>query len=806
MAVMTLAAMQAAPAGQGRAPTRQAPYADALEAWDTGDYPAALAALRGLVERADEPTFEAIALLTGELFQTTEITTAGRLPSFAGSGGRVIYETGPAAAPVIRIVAPGTAQAIAEFPGRRGVTDSAGRHVAYITADGGLAWRAIAGKAGGAISAPGLAVTSHAWSADDATVFFTGGATGATAHDIHAFAIATGATRQLTGAPGLKSALRVVPGGAMLLYTIGARGGGPGGTPAVQGWVDLRSGETGVFEEAATAPAFSADGSTFAYVVRDGAAAKLMIQAGRGPANVIVATRDRLDAPALSDDGSRIAFQRMPREDWEIFVTDREGKTTARVTREIQHDVLPRFLPGNRLLAAIGEPRHRRAQVHDLATGRRARVFHNNTIRTIAPEYSWLVSNDGTKVLIGADRDGDTISVERGIYVVDLSARLPRAAIAARLDAMLAAERQLRTLAARVTKPLAPAIREVLDRASVSRVYGYEKALFDFDSKHISAPGNLKAAEYLHATYAASGYAPGYQWFAPDGALGGRSANVVAVLKGTVSPDVIYVASSHYDSEVGVAGADDNSSGTAALLEVARIMGARPQPATVVFASFTGEEEGTLGAREFVRLATENKWHVAGALNNDMVGWANDHRLDNTIRHSSPAIRDIQHAVAMTFTRLVTYDARYYRGTDTGPFYEAWGSIVGGIGSYPVLGSPHYHQPHDVLETVNHQLVTEVAKTTAATLMVLANRPAPPRGLTAAAQGAGAVITWVPSPERDVRQYLVTWQARGRAAQRRVVTSPRAAIAGAPSGTEVRVVAVNARGLEGWDHARVVVP
>ena len=803
---MALALMQAAPAGQGRAPARQATYADALEAWDTGDYPTALATLRRLVDRADEPTLEAIALLTGELVQTTEITTDGRAPSFAGPGERVIYETGPADAPVIRVVSPGVARAIAEFPGRRGVADSAGRNVAYITAEGGLAWRAIEGTAGGAISVPGMAVTSHAWSADDATVFFTGGVTGATAHDIHAFTVATGDTRQLTRTPGLKGALRVVPGGAMLLYTIGARVGGPGGTPAVHGWVDLRSGETEVFEDASTAPAFSADGSTFAYVVRDGSAAELMIQSGRGPASVIVATRERLDAPALSEDGSRVAFQRMPREDWEIFVTDREGRTIERVTREIQHDVLPRFLPGNRLLAAIGEPRHRRAQVHDLAAGTRTRVFHNNTLRTIAPEYSWLVSGDGTKVLISADRDGDTISPARGVYVVDLSTRVPRAAIAARIDAMLVAERQLRALALRITKPLAPAIRAIVDRASVSRVYGYEKALFDFDSKHISAPGNLMAAEYLHATYAASGYDPGYQWFAPAGALGGRSANVVAVLKGTVSPDVIYVVSSHYDSEVGVAGADDNSSGTAALLEAARIMGSRPQPATIVFASFTGEEEGTLGAREFVRLATEKKWHVAGALNNDMIGWANDHRLDNTIRYSSPAIRDIQHAVAMTFTRLVTYDARYYRGTDAGPFYQAWGNIVGGIGSYPVLGSPHYHQPHDVLETVNHQLVTEVAKTTAATLMVLSNRPAPPRGLTAAADGAGARLTWEPSPERDVRQYLVTWQARGRAAQRLIVTSPRARLGGAPAGTEVRVVAINARGLEGWDHARVVVP
>jgi len=87
-------------------------------------------------------------------------------------------------------------------------------------------------------------------------------------------------------------------------------------------------------------------------------------------------------------------------------------------------------------------------------------------------------------------------------------------------------------------------------------------------------------------------------------------------------------------------------------------------PATIVFASFTGEEAGLLGSREFVRRAVEGRMKIAGALNNDMVGWANDHRLDNTIRYSNRGIRDVQHAAAMQFSRLITYDALYYKSTD----------------------------------------------------------------------------------------------------------------------------------------------
>ena len=318
----------------------------------------------------------------------------------------------------------------------------------------------------------------------------------------------------------------------------------------------------------------------------------------------------------------------------------------------------------------------------------------------------------------------------------------------ARVAASLAAEEALRAKGARLYAPIAEAVRAMVAEASVARIYGYEKALFDFDSKHITQPGNKLASAYLFETYKSFGYAPEFQWFERANALGGQTANVVATLKGTVNPELIYVVSSHYDSVAIGPGADDDSSGTAALLETARIMAKRPQPATIVFASFTGEEAGLLGSREFVRRAVADKLSIVGALNNDMVGWANDQRLDNTIRYSNPGIRDIQHAAAIQFTNLITYDALYYKGTDAAAYYEAFGDIVGGIGSYPVLSSPHYHQSHDVLENMNHQLITEVAKTTAATLVLLASSPSRLTDLKVEGlKGATATVSWTPSPE-----------------------------------------------------------
>jgi Zn-dependent M28 family amino/carboxypeptidase len=341
---------------------------------------------------------------------------------------------------------------------------------------------------------------------------------------------------------------------------------------------------------------------------------------------------------------------------------------------------------------------------------------------------------------------------------------------------------------------------------STARIYGYEKALFDFDSKHISRPGNRRAGEYLFETYKSFGYAPEYQWFENRTADGGRTANVIATLKGTVNPELVYVVSSHYDSVAAGPGADDDSSGTAALLEAARVLAANPMPATIVFASFTGEESGLLGSREYVRRAVESKTRMVGALNNDMIGWANDQRLDNTIRYSNPGIRDIQHGAAMLFTKLITYDALYFKSTDAAAYYDAYGDIVGGIGSHPVLSNPHYHQAHDLLEFVNHQLIAETSKTTVATLMLLASSPSRLNNLKIDSRSAaGITVSWDPAAEKGVTSYVVSYSVPGGTTGRLTVKTPRATVPALPAGAVVSVKALNDRGLEGWDVARLTI-
>ncbi|HEX2290021.1 MAG TPA: M28 family peptidase, partial [Pseudonocardiaceae bacterium] len=213
---------------------------------------------------------------------------------------------------------------------------------------------------------------------------------------------------------------------------------------------------------------------------------------------------------------------------------------------------------------------------------------------------------------------------------------------------------------------------------------------------------------------------------------------------------------------------------------------------------------GLRGSKEFVRRAIEAGDRVVGALNNDMVGWANDDRLDNTIRYANPGLRDVQHAAALGFSDLITYDARYYKFTDAHSLVDGFGDVVSGIGSYPVLGNPHYHQPHDVLETVNHRLVAEVGRTTLATAVLMASSPSRLTGLMATRGADGSVdVRWNAAVERGVTGYRVRWEdAEGKTGGMRVVKGPTARLTAVPQGATVQVRAIGSRGLEGWDWAR----
>lgn len=105
--------------------------------------------------------------------------------------------------------------------------------------------------------------------------------------------------------------------------------------------------------------------------------------------------------------------------------------------------------------------------------------------------------------------------------------------------------------------------------------------------------------------------------------------NVLGILPGTdPSDDRVFIVSGHYDSratdvndsKIFAPGANDDASGTAATMELARVMSKHKFNATIIFVAMVAEEQGLYGAANLARRAKAEKWNVAGMITNDIVG------------------------------------------------------------------------------------------------------------------------------------------------------------------------------------------
>ncbi len=133
-------------------------------------------------------------------------------------------------------------------------------------------------------------------------------------------------------------------------------------------------------------------------------------------------------------------------------------------------------------------------------------------------------------------------------------------------------------------------------------------------------------------------------------------ANVIATLKG-VNPadDRIFIISGHLDSRNkdvmdatgGAPGANDDGSGVAAVMELARVMAKSEFSATVMFVAFTGEEQGLKGASYLADKAKAEGWNIAGVLNNDIIGNSNS---SETLISDNTKVRIFSETIALAET------------------------------------------------------------------------------------------------------------------------------------------------------------
>ena len=129
----------------------------------------------------------------------------------------------------------------------------------------------------------------------------------------------------------------------------------------------------------------------------------------------------------------------------------------------------------------------------------------------------------------------------------------------------------------------------------------------------------LRAARYIGSQFGAAGYTARYDNVTHRS--GAVLPNVIADLPGTTCTGTVFVVGAHYDTENNTTGGDDNASGVAGMLELARVLRRTPLPMTVRFIGFPYEEDGRLGSRQVAQRLLEARTDVAGMLSLEMIGY-----------------------------------------------------------------------------------------------------------------------------------------------------------------------------------------
>ena len=200
----------------------------------------------------------------------------------------------------------------------------------------------------------------------------------------------------------------------------------------------------------------------------------------------------------------------------------------------------------------------------------------------------------------------------------------------------------------------------------------------------------------------------------------GLLTNVVGMIPGT-GPDTIIIGAhrDHFGRPAGLwfPGADDNASGTAVILEVARALrsvGLRPQR-TILFISFSGEERDLLGSRLYTSRPIIPLSSTKAMINIDHAGIGNG-RLTIGVTGFEKTLALEAGQVAGLADKLDVYG--FFPGGDHVPFKEA------GVPTITIVSGgihPHFHQPTDTADTINPEIVQTVARYVLAFTWQLAN-------------------------------------------------------------------------------------
>jgi hypothetical protein len=272
-----------------------------------------------------------------------------------------------------------------------------------------------------------------------------------------------------------------------------------------------------------------------------------------------------------------------------------------------------------------------------------------------------------------------------------------------------------------------------------------------------------------------------------------KVCNAVAIQRGTERPNDVVIITGHIDSRVtdpmnataDAPGGNDDGSGTAAVIEAARVLSRHKFPGTIVYAALSGEEQGLLGGKILADYAKAQGWNVIANLNNDIIGnscgsdgvcndkvvrifsegprWQGHEQLAKDIRslggeNDAPS-RNISRFLDGLAERLnigldvmqVWRNDRFGRGGDHTEFLNAGYPAV--RFSVAVENYNHQHQDlrteggveyGDTIDKMDFDYLEKVTKLNIAALAVIASAPPPPEPNVEGAVSTDTTITWAP--------------------------------------------------------------
>jgi hypothetical protein len=347
-------------------------------------------------------------------------------------------------------------------------------------------------------------------------------------------------------------------------------------------------------------------------------------------------------------------------------------------------------------------------------------------------------------------------------------------------------------------------ILTLVDQVSLDQIAGDLQTLVGFPTRNTcsdnsgAAPGIGAARDWIQSQLAAL---PGVEvrldpW-TYSGCVGGSRTlhNVIAWIPGTGSPNRLIVVGGHYDSRTTgstdgtspAPGANDAGSQAALLLQLARMLAGRSFDATIVFAFWSGEEQGLRGSQAFVngnyrsyfpegRLELNLTFDIVGGDNtvNDLIA-LQQFRLfspgtpreisssDGTTDDTSPSrgiMRHLgywgaQYVPAMAMLPRLRED-RPNRGSDHKSFIAKG---VPGVRFIDVNENlAHQHSPNDLMLYVTPAYTARIAQVAAASAASLARAPTPPRSMTAERLSSNSVkLSWAaPVSGPPVDHYVIS--------------------------------------------------